>query len=134
MRDRLSIMFWFRLPSPLSSSVVIKPLSLSIWSRGIVVERDSAARLRLAGYDAVKKEFAGVRLTSPGKLLYPEPGISKLELAAYYREVADWILPHAVDRPLTLVRCPEGRHQDCFYQKHPGPGTPATLRQIPVRE
>ena len=98
------------------------------------MERDSAARQRRADYDAVKKEFAGVRLTSPDKLLYPEQGICKLELAAYYREVADWILPHAVDRPLTLVRCPEGRHKDCFYQKHPPPGSPATLRQIPVRE
>jgi bifunctional non-homologous end joining protein LigD len=38
------------------------------------------------------------------------------------------------DRPLVLVRCPEGRQKECFFQKHPAAGTPETLRQIPVRE
>lgn len=81
-----------------------------------------------------KQEFAGVRLTSPDKILYPEQGITKLELANYYRDVADWILPHVANRPLALSRCPEGQHKECFFQKHPGVGTPSTLRQIPVRE
>jgi bifunctional non-homologous end joining protein LigD len=86
------------------------------------------------GYDASAQELAGVRLTSPDKVLYPEQGITKLELANYYRAVADWILPHIGDRPLVLVRCPEGRDKECFYQKHPAAGTPETLRRIPVRE
>jgi bifunctional non-homologous end joining protein LigD len=85
-------------------------------------------------YDARKKEFAGVRLTSPDKVLYPEQGITKLELAEYYRTVADWILPQIADRPLVLVRCPEGRAKSCFYQKHPPPGSPDTLRRITIRE
>jgi len=87
-----------------------------------------------ADYDARRQEFAGVRLTSPDKVLYPEQGITKLELAAYYKDVADWILPHLADRPLVLVRCPEGRQATCFYQKHPPIGTPETLRQIRIRE
>jgi bifunctional non-homologous end joining protein LigD len=91
-------------------------------------------RPNLTDYDARKQEFAGVRLTSPDKVLYPEQGITKLELAAYYQAVADWMLPHAVNRPLVLVRCPEGRQKNCFYQKHPPAGTPEALRQIPVRE
>jgi bifunctional non-homologous end joining protein LigD len=81
-----------------------------------------------------RAEFAGVRLTSPDKELYPEQGITKLEMAEYYYRVADWILPHLGNRPLVLVRCPEGRNDECFYQKHPGAGTPTNLRQIPVRE
>jgi bifunctional non-homologous end joining protein LigD len=85
-------------------------------------------------YDASKRQFHGVRLTSPEKLLYPEQGISKLELANYYHLVADWMLPHVVNRPLVLVRCPEGRADECFYQKHPGAGTPENLRRIPVEE
>ena len=85
-------------------------------------------------YDASKQQFAGVRLTSPDKLLYPKEGITKLELANYYRNIANWILPHINDRPLVLFRCPEGREKECFFQKHPGPGTPETLRQIPIRE
>lgn len=85
-------------------------------------------------YDARMQEFAGVRLTSPEKVLYPEGRITKLDLAEYYQAIAPWMLPHIVNRPLVLVRCPEGRSKACFYQKHPPPGTPETLRQIPVRE
>jgi bifunctional non-homologous end joining protein LigD len=63
-------------------------------------------------------EVAGVRLSNPGKILYPGQGLTKLDLARYYEAVADWILPHVKDRPLTLVRCPEGQAKQCFYQKH----------------
>lgn len=85
-------------------------------------------------YVAAREQFAGVRFTSPDKVLYPDDGITKLELAQYYRDVAKWMLPHVKGRPLVLVRCPEGRHKECFFQKHPGIGTPETLRQIPIRE
>ena len=93
----------------------------------------AASRLALARV-VHRDEFAGVRLTRPEKVMYPEQGITKLDLAAYYYQTADWVLPHVADRPLVLVRCPEGRHNECFYQKHPAIGTPPHLRQIPVRE
>lgn len=85
-------------------------------------------------YDARKKEFVGVRLTSPEKVLWPDIGLTKLELAAYFESMADWILPHIAGRPLVLVRCPDGRSKACFYQKHAVAGTPKNLRQIPLRE
>lgn len=85
-------------------------------------------------YDAASEKFAGVRLTSPDKTLYPQSGLTKLDLAAYYRDVADWILPDIRHRPLVLVRCPDGQQDACFYQKHPGAGTPSQLRQLPIRE
>lgn len=85
-------------------------------------------------YDAEAETFAGVRLTSADKVLYPPMGITKLDLAAYYRDIADWILPHLAHRPLVLVRCPEGQGKECFYQKHPGVGTPDVLRRIPIKE
>ena len=85
-------------------------------------------------YDFGKEEFAGVRLTHPSKVLYPEQGITKLELAEYYLAVGEWILPHLVGRPLVLVRCPEGRGKGCFYQKHPPAGTSDSLRQVTIRE
>ena len=95
--------------------------------------QDRDLLVRMQKYDAKKQTFAGVRLTSPDKVLYPEDGITKLELAAYYQMVAKWMLPHLAGRPVVLVRCPEGRHEECFYQKHPAAGTPETLRRIPVR-
>jgi bifunctional non-homologous end joining protein LigD len=86
------------------------------------------------GHDAGAEEFAGVRLTSPEKVLDPETGITKLEYAEYLRDLAEWMLPHVQNRPLALVRCPGGRGETCFYQKHPGPGTPDELRQVSIRE
>lgn len=85
-------------------------------------------------YDFGAKAFAGVRLTSPEKLLWPEEEITKVELAAYYYAISAWMLPHLKDRPIVVVRCPEGRGKECFYQKHPGKGTPDTFRQVPIRE
>ncbi|MCC6909670.1 MAG: DNA ligase D [Phycisphaerales bacterium] len=61
---------------------------------------------------------AGVALSSADRVLYPEQGLTKRQLADYYDQVADHMLEHVVGRPLTLVRCPEGRGESCFYQRH----------------
>ena len=79
-------------------------------------------------------EFAGVRLTHPDKVLYPEQVLTKQDLANYYAEVADWMLPHVVDRPLAIVRCPAGSGKACFFQKHPGDGPSDHLRSVNVAE
>jgi bifunctional non-homologous end joining protein LigD len=79
-------------------------------------------------------EIAGFRISNPERVLYPEQGLTKRELAIYYSRIADWILPHLVDRPLTLVRCPEGRTQQCFYQKHISEHVPASVRRVDVGE
>ncbi len=75
-----------------------------------------------------------IAVSNPDRILYPEMGVTKLALAEYYRDIADWILPHLVRRPLTLVRCPEGREKECFYQKHLGDNAPKVLRAIPIME
>jgi bifunctional non-homologous end joining protein LigD len=88
------------------------------------------ARAAAAAADAV--EIAGVRLTHPDKVLYPEQGITKRELAEYYVAVADHILPHLAGRPITLVRCPTGRQKKCFYQRHAGAGVLPQVKQVPI--
>jgi bifunctional non-homologous end joining protein LigD len=77
-------------------------------------------------------EFARVRLTHPDKVLYPDRGITKHDLATYYSEVAEWMLPHVVDRPLAIVRCPEGSTKACFFQKHAGEQASEHLPQVNV--
>ncbi|MEX2141991.1 MAG: DNA ligase D [Pirellulales bacterium] len=79
-------------------------------------------------------DVGGVSLSSPDKLLYREQGITKLQLAQYYEAIGDWILPELENRPLVMVRCPEGTDKECFFQKHPGAGSSDQLRQIPVKE
>ncbi|HVA44995.1 MAG TPA: DNA ligase D [Pirellulales bacterium] len=84
--------------------------------------------------DAENLTVAGVRLTHPDRLLYPEQGLTKLGLAAFYSQIADWILPHVVDRPLSLLRCPEGRRKSCFFQKHLHASASASLRRTAIQE
>ncbi|MBB5390462.1 MULTISPECIES: DNA ligase D [unclassified Herbaspirillum] len=76
----------------------------------------------------------GVKLTHPGKILFPDTGLTKLELARYYQSVARWILPELKQRPLSLVRCPEGHAGKCFFQKHAGQGMPDAIAPIEVPE
>lgn len=77
---------------------------------------------------------AGVKLTHPDKVLFPETGLTKLELARYYESVAEWILPELKQRPLSLVRCPDGHTGECFFQKHMSQGMPDAIEPIEVPE
>jgi bifunctional non-homologous end joining protein LigD len=61
---------------------------------------------------------AGVRVTSPDRVLFSELGLTKEALARYYESIAEWLLPDLKSRPLSLVRCPQGPDEGCFYQKH----------------
>src|SRR5207302_3031075 len=69
--------------------------------------------------------IGGVVMTHPERLIWPSLGITKLELARYIGEVGEWMLPQLANRPLTLLRCPEGAEAKCFYQRHPGIGSGA---------
>lgn len=78
--------------------------------------------------------IAGVRITHPDRVLYPDQGLTKRDLAAYYADLAGRILPHVAGRPLSVVRCPRGRHRTCFYQKHRGGGFGAAVGGVEVEE
>jgi len=61
-----------------------------------------------------------VRITHPERVVYPDPRITKLMVAEYYAAVAARLLPFIADRPLSIVRCPDGIDAECFFQKHVG--------------
>jgi bifunctional non-homologous end joining protein LigD len=96
--------------------------------------KPASAKRRIQGGSDTGAAVAGVRLTHPERVLYPDQAITKLALARYYEAVADWIVPHVADRPLSLVRCPEGQPGPCFYQKHAGPGVPKEVKRVRIRE
>jgi bifunctional non-homologous end joining protein LigD len=79
-------------------------------------------------------EIAGVKLTHADRVLYPEQGITKRELALYFEQIADWILPHVAGRPLTLVRCPDGHNKQCFYQRHVTDSASESIHPVPIKE
>ncbi|NMA97733.1 MAG: DNA ligase D [Phyllobacteriaceae bacterium] len=79
-------------------------------------------------------ERLGVRLTSPDRVVFEGQGITKSQLVAYYENVAEAMLPHIKNRPLSLVRCPQGPTKHCFFQKHDTGGFPAQLKSRNVAE
>jgi bifunctional non-homologous end joining protein LigD len=76
----------------------------------------------------------GIPISHPDRLIYPELGISKIDLARYYEAIGDWIVPHVTGRPLTLVHCPEGIAEPCLYLKHAKQWGPSALRRVRIQE
>src|SRR3954467_7301527 len=75
---------------------------------------------------------AGVRVTHPDRVLFEEMGLTKEALARYYEGVAEWMLPELKERPLSLVRCPQGPGEGCFFQKNIDEKFPAAIERVPV--
>jgi bifunctional non-homologous end joining protein LigD len=84
--------------------------------------------------DGEPVSIAGVRVTSPKRVLFDELGLTKEALARYYESVAEWILPDLRQRPLSLVRCPQGPGQGCFYQKHIDKAWSEEIERVPIPE
>src|SRR3954451_268089 len=77
---------------------------------------------------------AGVGISHPDRLIYPDLHISKIQLARYYESIARWIVPHVAGRPLTLVHCPSGLAAPCIYLKHAKAWGPSALRRVKIQE
>ena len=77
---------------------------------------------------------AGIKISHPDKQLFPEAKLAKRDLARYYEQIADWILPHLRNRPLALVRCPDGWSKQCFFQKHADESVNAAVTRVEVPE
>ncbi|HEX4387688.1 MAG TPA: DNA ligase D, partial [Steroidobacteraceae bacterium] len=75
-------------------------------------------------------EKGAVRLTHPERVLFKEPKITKQDLADFYREIADFILPGLIERPVMLLRCPDGAAGECFFQKHITHTFPSAVHEV----
>jgi bifunctional non-homologous end joining protein LigD len=84
----------------------------------------------LATAREVTAEVGGhtLKFSNLKKLFYPDDGVTKGDVLAYYDTVADLILPHLVDRPLSLKRYPNGIKEDYFFQKNTPETFPSWLR------
>ena len=79
-----------------------------------------------------KAVVGGISISHPQRVIYPGTPITKQELAEYYLFVSDYIMPHIVDRPLSMVRCSEGAGEPCFFQRHVGLGKSPYLHEVRV--
>jgi bifunctional non-homologous end joining protein LigD len=77
---------------------------------------------------------AAVKISSRERVIFPDSGQTKGELADYYAAIAPLMLPWAAGRPVSLVRCPQGRGKKCFFQKHESGAFGPHVLHVPVRE
>jgi len=79
-------------------------------------------------------ESFGIEISSPERIIFPELGLTKKDLADYYAAVEPLIMVDAANRPMTLIRCPSGRTGECFFQKHDKGTFGPHVKQIPIKE
>ncbi|RUY73975.1 DNA ligase D, partial [Mesorhizobium sp. M7A.F.Ca.CA.001.09.2.1] len=72
-------------------------------------------------------DLATIWVTNPTRRLFGKTGPTKLDIAVYYALVGDFMLPHILGRPVSLVRCPTGLPKDCFFQRHAFTGMPPSV-------
>lgn len=81
-----------------------------------------------------REEILGVKLTNPDRVFYPGEGITKEQVAEYYAKHAERVLEHLKNRPLSIVRCPDGLDGERFFQKHLNASTPKQIKSVMIRE
>jgi bifunctional non-homologous end joining protein LigD len=92
------------------------------------------SRWRTAAVSDSSPTVVGIRISHPDRVIYPDLGISKIQLARYYERIAEWIVPHVAGRPLTLVHCPAGIAAPCNFLKHAKAWGPSALRRVRIKE
>jgi bifunctional non-homologous end joining protein LigD len=75
-----------------------------------------------------------VRISNPDRIVFPDAKVTKGELAAYYRAMGGPMMPWTAHRPVSLVRCPQGRAKKCFFQKHDAGTFGAHVHHVAIRE
>jgi len=79
-------------------------------------------------------DVARVSISHPDRVMFPDVGVTKVDLARFYERIERWLVPHLKGRPLTLVRCPEGLAGECFFMKHSKVWAPPALRRASIQE
>lgn len=75
-----------------------------------------------------------ISISNRSRVIFPESGQTKGDLADYYAQLAPAMLPFLANRPLSLVRCPQGRAKQCFFQKHDSGSFGEHVHHVPIRE
>jgi len=74
----------------------------------------------------------GATISHPDKIWWPEEGITKLDVARFYADIAPRLVPWMASRPLAAERCPDGMRGECFFQKNFAHGLPDDVPTEPI--
>lgn len=98
------------------------PVEKAVKAAEVEVAKDAPKRRHpsapLKGPKSDRTDVGGIGISHPERIVFPTLGVTKLELAQFYESVAERILPHVVQRPLSLVRVPENVDGQQFFQRH----------------
>lgn len=97
------------------------------------LRRDKPAKEITLDKVALAPQRKKVRISNADRIIFPEAGITKGDLAAYYEATSALILANASGRPLSLARCPEGLTQPCFFQRHGAENLGESIRTVKVK-
>ncbi|HET6943453.1 MAG TPA: DNA ligase D, partial [Sphingomicrobium sp.] len=114
-----------------SASEVVREVPKPLDEAGMKAKPKPASRAKAKTRNAL--DF-GIEISSPERVIYPELGLTKKDLADYYATIAPLIMVDCADRPMTLIRCPGGRTGECFFQKHDKGTFGPHVKQIPIEE
>jgi len=78
-------------------------------------------------------DLAQIWVTNPTRRMFGNAGPTKLDIAVYYALAGDFMLPHILGRPVSLVRCPTMKPADCFFQRHPFKGMPPSVESFEMK-
>ena len=110
-----------REDKPAREVVLEKPKKLSSVAR--------ATKTAPAGSDNF-----GIAISNPDRVIYPGDGLTKGDLASYYAAIEALMLVDTAKRPISLVRCPQGRAKQCFFQKHDNGAMGEHVKHVPIKE
>ncbi|WP_375248419.1 DNA ligase D [Sphingomonas sp.] len=89
---------------------------------------------RPAPSSAATPPASAVKVSSRDRVIFPDSKVTKGQLADYYAAIAPIMLPWVARRPISLVRCPQGRGKQCFFQKHDAGSFGEQVHRVPIRE
>lgn len=101
------------------------------------VGRDKEKKIKTVKTNIVKPKttkavVAGINISHPDRILYPNENITKLEVAEYYEAISNYILPYIKDRPISTIRCQDDITKECFFQRHAGTSNNKYLHEVRV--
>jgi bifunctional non-homologous end joining protein LigD len=97
-------------------------------------KKKAPAKKRAKTPDHPTPESLGIRISNPDRAIYPTEKLTKGDLAAYYAAIGPLLMVEAANRPITLIRCPQGRAKKCFFQKHDTGSMGEHVKHVPIAE